>query len=310
MPDGVALAAFLEASVRLGAPLALAALGETLAERAGVLNLGIEGSMIGGALGGALGAVFLGSAAGGLAVGAIAGILVALVFALFAVVLNRDQIIVGTAVTMLGLGLTGAVYQAAFGATGTALSIPTLGPIMVPGLSRIPFIGAAFFGQPVTVYIVYALVPLLSWFLFRTRAGLTLRAVGESPAAAAAVGSRVRLVRVASVLFGGCLAGLAGVHLALAHSGTFAEGMSAGRGFIAIAVVVLGRWNPLGVALAALFFGAASAFQFFLQAVGLQVPYQLVLALPYALTLLALAGWFGRAKAPAALAKPWPQAGG
>jgi simple sugar transport system permease protein len=306
MLDLIALTAFMEAAVRLGAPLALAALGETVAERAGVLNLGIEGSMIGGALGGAIGALVLGSAGGGLLVGAAAGMGMAAVFAAFAVVMNRDQIIVGTAVTMLGLGLTGAVYQAAFGATGTALSLPTLGAVSIPVLSRIPLVGTAFFGQPITVYLVYALIPALSWFLFRTRAGLVLRAVGESPAAAQAVGSKVRWTRVAAVLFGGGLAGLAGVHLALAHSGTFAEGMSAGRGFIAIAVVVLGRWNPLGVGLAALFFGAASAVQFFLQAVGLDVPYQLVLALPYVLTLLALAGWFGRTQAPAALAKPWP----
>lgn len=309
MPDPSALAAFLEASVRLGAPLALAALGETVVERGGVLNLGIEGSIIAGALGGALGAILLGSAGGGLVLGAGAGLLLAAVFAFFAVVLNRDQIIVGTAVTMLGLGLTGAVYQAAFGATGTALSLPTLGPIAIPVLSGIPLVGRAFFAQPITVYLVYVLVPALSWYLFRTRSGLALRAVGESPAAAEAVGSRVRIARVAAVLFGGTLAGLAGVHLALAHSGTFAEGMSAGRGFIAIAVVVLGRWRPLGVALAALFFGGASAFQFFLQAVGIEVPYQLVLALPYVLTLLALAGWFGRARAPAALARAWPEGG-
>lgn len=306
MPDMVAFTAFMEAAVRLGAPLALAALGETVAERSGVLNLGIEGSMIGGALGGAIGAIFLGSANGGLLVGAAAGMMIAAVFAVFAVVLNRDQIIVGTAVTMLGLGLTGAVYQATFGATGTALSLPTLGAVAIPILSGIPLVGPAFFSQSITVYLVYLLIPALSWFLFRTRAGLVLRSVGESPAAAQAVGSRVRWTRVTAVLFGGALAGLAGVHLALAHSGTFAEGMSAGRGFIAIAVVVLGRWNPLGVGLAALFFGAASAVQFFLQAVGLDVPYQLVLALPYVLTLLALAGWFGRTRAPAALAKPWP----
>ncbi len=131
--------------------------------------------------------------------------------------------------------------------------------------------------------------------------------MGEGPSAAEAAGVRVRGLRLLATLFGGMLAGVAGAHLALAHAGTFAENMSAGRGFIAIAVVVLGRWNPLLVLLAALFFGAASAFQFFLQALGLDLPYQLFLALPYLLTLAALSGWVGRSRAPAALALPWPK---
>jgi simple sugar transport system permease protein len=305
--DLVALSAFFEAAVRLGAPLVLAALGETIAERAGVLNLGIEGSMISGALAGALVSLGTGSAELGLVAGVGAGMGVGLVFAFFAVILNRDQIIVGTAVTMAGLGFTGAIYQAAFGATGAALDLPTLQSHAVPGLSSLPLVGQALFAQPITVYLAFALVPILHLYLFRTPRGLELRAAGEAPDAAQAVGSSVRWIRVGAVLFGGAMAGMAGVHLALAHAGTFAENMSAGRGFIAIAVVVLGRWNPVGVLAAGLFFGAASAFQFFLQALGLDVPYQLILALPYALTLLALAGWFGRARAPAALARPWPE---
>jgi len=305
--DPQAIGPFLEAGVRLGAPLALAALGETVVERAGVLNLGVEGGIIAGALAGAMAGLATGSTTVGVLAGAGAGVLVGLVFALFAIVLNRDQIIVGTAVTMGGLGLTGAVYQAAFGATGTALDLPTLSPIAIPVLSGIPVVGGAFFNQAYTVYLAFLLAPLLHWFLFHTQRGLELRAVGEAPEAAEAVGARVRWIRVGAVLFGGALAGIAGVHLALGHAGTFAEGMSAGRGFIAIAVVVLGRWRPIGVLLAALFFGAASAFQFFLQAVGVNAPYQLILVLPYALTLLALAGWFGRSRAPAALAKPWPE---
>ena len=153
----------------------------------------------------------------------------------------------------------------------------------------------------------YAAAPALWWLLFRTGWGLELRAVGEAPAAAEAAGVRVRSTRAAATLFGGLMGGLAGAHLSLGYAGTFAEGMSAGRGFIAIAVVVLGRWNPLLVLVAALFFGAASALQFALQALGLDVPYQLFLAFPYVLTLAALAGWVGRARAPAALALPWPR---
>lgn len=299
------LVLFLEASVRLGVPLALAAMGEAITERSGVINIGLEGSIIAGALGGALGALAFESAGMGVGAGAVAGLAVALVFAVFAIGVGVDQIITGTAVTIGGLGLTGAIYQARFGTTGTALTLPTLPAAPVPGLSEIPVVGSALFAQAPTAYLAYLLAPLLWLFLFRTAWGLELRAVGESPDAAKAAGVRVRLVRFGATLFGGALAGLAGAHLALAHAGTFSENMSAGRGFIAIAVVVLGRWNPVLVLVAALFFGAASALQFFLQAIGLDVPYQLILALPYVLTLAALAGWVGRARAPAALALPW-----
>lgn len=305
--DMAAFEAFLQASVRLGAPLALAALGEAVSQRAGVLNIGVEGCLVGGALGGALGALAAGDPYAGVMAGALAGLLLSLVFAFFAVVLNGDQIITGMAITLGGLGFTGAIYQGVFGATGTALTLPTLSPLAIPFLSALPLVGEALFRQAPTVYLAYLLAPALWWFLFRTERGLELRAVGEEPAAAEAAGVRVRAVRVSAVLAGGAMAGVAGAHLALAHTGTFAQGMSAGKGFIAIAVVVLARWNPLGVLAAALFFGAASAFPFLLQATGLELPYQVVLALPYVLTLAALAGWIGRARAPAGLALPWPR---
>ena len=296
---------FLQASVRLGIPLALAALGETISERSGVINIGLEGSIIAGALGGALGALAFDSAAVGVLGGAAAGLAIAAVFAVFAIGVGADQIITGTAVTIGGLGITGAVYQARFGATGTELSLPTLGAVGIPGLERIPVVGSALFDQAPTAYLAYLLAPALWYWLQKTPAGLELRAVGESPDAAKAAGVRVLRVRFLATLFGGALAGVAGAHLALAHAGTFAENMSAGKGFIAISVVVLGRWNPVLVLFAALFFGAASALQFFLQALGLDLPYQIFLALPALLTLAALAGWVGRARAPAALALPW-----
>jgi simple sugar transport system permease protein len=302
-----ALVLFLEASVRLGVPLALAALGEAITERSGVINIGLEGSLIAGALGGALGAIALGSGEAGVLAGAGAGLVVALVFAAFSVGLGTDQIITGTAITLGGLGFTGAIYQARFGSSGAALSLPTLPPLPIPVLADIPWVGTALFAQAPTAYLAYLLAPALWLFLFRTPWGLELRACGESPDAARAAGVRVRRVRFAAVLFGGALAGLAGAHLALAHVGTFAENMSAGRGFIAIAVVALGRWNPLLVLVAAIFFGAAAALQYLLQAVGLDLPYQFLLALPYVVTLIALAGRVGRARAPAALALPWPR---
>lgn len=307
MPEVVVLVAFLEASVRLGVPLALAALGETITERTGVINIGLEGSVIAGALGGALGAMAFGGAWAGILAGGASGAFVAFVFAAFAIGLGTDQIITGTAITLGGLGFTGAIYQARFGTTGAVLSIPTLAPAPIPLLSDVPVVGTALFAQAPTAYLAYVLAPALWYFLYRTQWGLELRAVGEAPEAAAAAGVRVRWTRFWATVFGGAMAGVAGAHLVLAHAGTFAENMSAGRGFIAIAVVVLGRWNPVLVLFAALFFGAANALQFQGQALGLDLPYQLFLAFPYLLTLAALAGWVGRSRAPAALALPWPK---
>jgi simple sugar transport system permease protein len=297
-----ALAAFLEGTVRTATPLAFAALGEALVERSGVINIGLEGSIIAGALGGVVAAGAAGTGLG-LVAALVAGAAVAAIFAFFAVRLRADQIITGTAVTLLALGLTGALYRSAFGAGGAALGTPTIGPLVIPGLAAIPLVGPALFAQPITTYLAIALVPLTSWWLFRTHAGLALRACGENPDAALAAGVAVGRVQTAAIVFGGALGGLAGGTLVLAQAGTFVEGMSAGRGFIAIAIVVLGRWKPIGVGVAALLFGAASALQFAFQAMGWKLPYQLFLATPYVLTLLALAVARARFAAPAALGK-------
>lgn len=297
---------FFEATVRGATPLALAALGEAITERAGVINLGLEGTIIAGAFGALVGAGLAAGAMGvaaGFAGGAVAGLVTAALFATFAVLLRADQIITGTAVTLASLGLTGTLYRTGYGTTGAALATPTLGPLPVPGLASVPVFGRALFVQPAVTYVLYVLVLASWWFLSRTHAGLALRAVGERPDAAAAAGIRPRRVQLAATMFGGLLGGLGGATLVLAQAGTFAEGMSAGRGFIAIAVVVLGRWHPGGVMLAALVFGAASALQYLFQSMGWALPYQLFLALPYLLTLAVLAGASRRAAAPAALGR-------
>lgn len=297
-----AFTAFLEASIRTATPLALAAIGELIVERAGVINIGLEGALIAGAYGALVGADAGGTTIGYVA-GALAGVTVALIFALFVVHLRADQIITGTAVTLLAVGLTGTLYRVFYGEAGAALSISTSRPTAIPGLTALPVIGSAFFAQPIITYLTYLAFPLLWWWLYRTRSGLALRAIGERPEAAEAAGVRASRVRVVAILFGGAMGGLSGATLVLAQAGTFAEGMSAGRGFIAIAVVALGRWHPTGVAFAALLFGAASASQFLFQAMGWSFPYQLFLALPYALTLLALARIGAQASAPAALGR-------
>ena len=294
---------FLAAAVRVATPLLLAATGETIAQRSGVMNLGLEGVMLTGALAAALGAEAVGPWSGA-AAGALSGMLVAAVFALVAIGARADQVITGTAITLGAVGLTGTVYRQAFGAAGAGLDLPTLGPVAIPLLSSVPVAGPVLFSQPAPTYIGLLSVPLVWWLLFRTRAGLALRATGESGSVARASGVRTGLVRAVATVAGGAFAGLAGATLVLAQVGTFAERMTAGRGYVAIAIVVLGRWHPVGVALASLAFGAAMALQFLFQTLGLGVPYQLFLMLPYALALLALAGVVGRVKAPGDLGRP------
>jgi simple sugar transport system permease protein len=258
--------------------------------------------MLAGALASAVGAAAGGPWTGvGLAV--LAGVLVAALFSAVAILARADQIITGTAVTLASVGLTGTIYRRAFGAGGPGLSLPTLGSTPIPGLKDIPVLGPVLFDQPTLTYIAWLLVPVAWWFLFRSWWGLALRATGESSDAARASGVPVRRVQTLATLAGGALSGLAGATLVLAQVGTFAEKMTAGRGFIAIAIVVLGRWHPVGILVAALLFGAANALQFALQAMGLSAPYQLFLVMPYGLALLALAGAVGKTRAPAGLGK-------
>ncbi len=303
MTDAVVLlGGFLAASVRVATPLLLAATGETVTERSGVINLGLEGMMLAGALAAALGASAVGPWTG-LLFAVLAGALLAAAFAAVAIGARADQIIAGMAVTLGAVGLTGTIYRQVYGSTGAGLALPTLAPVPVPGLARIPLLGPALFDQPAPTYLALLALPLVWWVLFRTRMGLALRATGEGAAMARAVGVRTGLVRAAATVVGGGFAGLAGATLVLAQVGTFAEKMTAGRGYVAIAIVVLGRWHPAGVAVASLLFGAATALQYVFQSLGLAVPYQLFLMLPYLLTLLALAGAVGRVRAPADLGK-------
>jgi simple sugar transport system permease protein len=298
-----ALSAFAEATVRTATPLALAALGEVVVERAGVINISLEGVILAGSFGALVGATHAGLG-GGFALAIAFGLLTAALFAAFTIVWVRaDQIITGTAVALLATGATGTLYRGLYGSTGAALSIPTAGPVRIPLLANLPIVGPGLFNQPVTTYVLFLLMPATWWWMYRTHAGLALRAIGESPEAVRAAGVHATRFRFLAVLYGGALGGLAGGALVLSQAGTFVEGMSAGRGFIAIAIVVLGRWHPVGAMLAALVFGAASALQFLLQALGLDLPYQIFLALPYVLTLAGLAGLAGRVRAPASLGR-------
>ncbi|MGQ0640244.1 MAG: ABC transporter permease [Gemmatimonadaceae bacterium] len=294
--------AILEATLRAATPLALAALGELVIERSGTINIGLEGSILTGALGGSLVAQALGPHAG-LVGGAAAGAMLGVVFAVFVVALRADQVIVGTAITLLALGLTGALARSLFGSEGVALTLPTLPATRILGLERLPLIGDAVFSQPYVLYVPLLIALALHRWMTHTHAGMALRAVGESQTAAFSAGVHVDRMRYVAILFGTAMAGVSGAVLVLAQSGTFVEGMSAGRGFIAIAIVALGRWRPLAVLTASILFGTASALQFAAQAFGWSLPYQVFLAAPYVVTLAVLAVSARGGAPPTALGK-------
>jgi len=295
--------ALLEAALRLAAPLLLAALGELLIERAGLIDIGIEGTMLTGAFAGFVVAVATGSPLAGVAAAAAAGVAVGALFAAFAVTLRVDQIVVGTALNLLALGATGAFSRALYG--GAPPSAPTLGPLAQGPLAELPWLGSLLFAQTAFVPAGLLLALALGIALARTRPGLRLRAVGEAARAADAEGVSVPGVRFAAVLIGSGLAGLGGAALSLAQSDSFTEGMTAGRGFIALAIVIFGRWSAGGVLLAALFFGFVSALQFRLQARGSGIPYPVFLMFPYLVTLAVLAFASAGARAPADLGRAY-----
>lgn len=295
----------LHSTLIAATPLLLAALGEMLVERAGVINIGLEGILLVGAFAGMAGCYFTGSPLIGLLLGSLSGVLLALAFAGLTVGCGADQIVVGVGMNLLAFGLTGVLYRGLFGVTGQALTVTTFPTFAVVFFAEIPFLGAVLFQHTAFVYLALLLVPVLSFFLFRTRAGLQLQAVGEHPQAAATLGISVRRTRSIALVCEGFLGGIAGSYLSLAYANTFIEGMSAGRGFIALAIVIFGRWRPLGVLGGALFFGLATALQFHLQALGAALPYQFILMLPYVLTLCALAVVGMRLAPPSALGQAY-----
>ena len=308
----------LSATIRGATPLLLAALGEVISQRAGVLNIGIEGMMLIGAFFGMVGSFYTEKFAMiympelammapwfGLLMAGLSGLVAAALFALFAIRLRGDQVIVGTAMTLLALGLTEVIYQRLFGVTGIAQGVPAFQQIDIPLLSKIPFLGRALFSHNILVFITFLLLPCVYFFLYHTQLGLRIRACGEHPKAIATVGSNVLRLRTLCLLFAGAMAGMAGGYLSLADVPYFTPGMTVGRGFIALAIVIFGKWHPVKACGAALLFGLGSALDARFQALGWAIPYQLWLMLPYLLCLAVLAGFVGRAEAPVALGKPY-----
>jgi len=299
------LEAFLTSTMSMATPIMLAALGELIVEESGIINVGIEGAMLAGAFFALAATYFSGSIALGLGAGMLAAVAIDAIFALLVVNLAANQVVTGTALNILALGVTGVFYRKLFGETGKAFMVTPVAKIPLGPLARIPILGPVLFDQNALVYFTFILIPIFWYAISRTRYGLRLRAAGERPEAADALGLGVYRIRWEALIVAGVLTGLAGAYLTLAYANTFVENISAGRGFVALSVVILGRWNPWGLAAASVLFGAAMALQFGLQALGTVVPYQLFLALPYALTLVVLAGVGGQAAAPSALGEPY-----
>jgi ABC-type uncharacterized transport system permease subunit len=264
-------------------PLLLAAAGELVVERAGVLNLGVEGMMILGAACGYAVAHFTGWTLVGALAGMVAGAMLALVFALLTLGLAVNQVATGLALTILGVGLSGLIGAGFVG--GQIAPAPHLA---IPWLTELPFVGRILFGQDAFVYASIALVAGIWRFLYRSRAGLVLRAIGDNPGSAHALGYPVLRVRLLAVLFGGACAGLAGAYMSLAYTPFFVPGMTAGRGWIALALVVFASWRPLRLVAGAYLFGAVSILQLHAQGMGLGIPSQLMSSLPYLATVLVL----------------------
>ena len=301
--NDVVTTAVLASTLRQSTPLILGALCGLIGERSGVVNIGIEGQMLMSAFIAFLANVYLGNLWLAALIGALAGVTMGALLAFMAVTLKMDQIIAGTVINILAIGLTGYFYIPGLTTQGKFQPIP-LGP-----LADIPLIGPVLFRNPPITYLAIILVFVLHYVLFYTKWGLRTRAVGEHPSAADTVGINVYKMRYINVMLGGALAGLAGAFLTLEGVGTFERLMTNGRGFLALAIMIFGKWTPLGAWGAALLFGFTYAMQTQLQFWGVDLPPQFIGSLPYILTILVLAGFVGRSRAPAAAGTPYEKGG-
>ena len=298
-------ALLIAATIASGTPLALAGLGLLLNEKAGILNLGAEGMMLVAAIAGFATAFLTGSDLVAFAAGAAAGAAMALVFGVLVIWLNTNQYASGLALSLFGAG-----FSAFVGLAFVGKKLETREAFQVPWLGELPFIGPALFRQHPMAYLAIALTLAVAWFLYRSRGGLILRAMGESPESAHALGYRVRLLRLAAVVAGGALCGLAGAYLSVVYAPLWVEGLVAGRGWIALALTTFATWRPARVLLGAYLFGGVTMLQFALQTMNVQVASQLLAMLPYLATIVVLAlisrnpTWI-RINMPASLGKPF-----
>mgnify|MGYP003590359159 FL=1 len=288
--------------IRLATPYLLAALGEMFTQRSGIYNLGLEGVMLMGAFTGFYTALVTGSPYLGLLAGMIVGGLMGVVMGIVSITLKAEQGISGIGLYLFGWGLSGLFYRLYVGGITT---IEGLKPVKIPLLGDIPYIGSALFEHGIVVYLAFLLVPVCWFVLFKTAWGLKVRAVGTTPQAADTLGVSVDGIRYQCLILGSIMGGLAGAALTIGNSHMFADNIIAGRGFIAVALVYFGRWNPWGILVGSLLFSMADSVQLWVQVLGINFPYEMAVILPYVVTIFALAMTFGRIWVPAALGRPF-----
>ncbi|HWJ67422.1 MAG TPA: ABC transporter permease [Nocardioides sp.] len=304
--ESVPVVGLLGGSIALAVPLVFGALGGVLGERAGVVNIAIDGQLLFGAFGAAMFGTITGSPWGGLVAAMLAGAIVALVLGFFAITYFVDQVIVGVVLNVLVIGITSFLYGQVMTENPEGLnSPPHFGRIPIPVLGDIPVIGPVLFRQTILVYLMYAAVAVVAWALYRTRWGLRVRAVGEHPKAADTMGIKVNRTRYTTMLVAGLIAGAGGATYTLVSVPQFGEEMTDGAGYIALAAVIFGRWDPVRATLAALLFGFATNLSGVLSVLGSAVPSQFMLMLPYVVTIIAVAGLVGASRAPAADGIPY-----
>ncbi|MDF2874237.1 MAG: putative ABC-type transport system, permease component [Sporomusa sp.] len=301
MGQGIILG-IVATGIRLATPYLLAALGEMFTQRSGIYNLGLEGVMLIGAFFGFFVTLTTGNAYIGLVIAMVAGAAMGLIMGVVSITLKAEQGISGIGLYLLGWGIAGLFYRLYVGGITT---IKGLEPISIPVLSDIPVIGQAFFSHTAIVYLAFLLVPVCWVVLFKTNWGLKVRAVGTTPQAADTLGVSVNGIRYQCLILGGMMAGLAGAALTVGNTHMFADNITAGRGFIAVALVYFGRWSPWGILAGSLLFSMADSVQLWVQVLGINFPYELAVILPYVVTIVALAMTYGRIWAPAALGRPY-----
>jgi general nucleoside transport system permease protein len=296
----------LQGTLNTATPLIFGALAGVLCERAGVINIAIEGQFLAGAFAAAVLATVSGSAWVGILGAVFAGVLIAAMLAVFAIRYLVNQVVLGVVLVVFATGLTGFLFDQLVQEDPTAYNSPSvLAPLELPVLSDVPVFGTVLFHQTALVYTMYVAVAVVLFVLFKTRWGLRVRSVGEHPRAADTVGINVLRIRYQAVLAGGIFAGLGGAFFTVGLSGSFNKEMTAGNGFIALAAVIMGRWHPLGAALAALLFGFTTQLQSQLQILSTPIPGELLLMAPYVVTVVAVAGLVGRVRAPRADGEPY-----
>jgi len=299
------ISGLMGATMRMATPIIFATLGEILSERAGVLNLGIEGIMLMGAMTGFLFTFASGSIWLGVFAAACVGMLLGMLMALLSVNLGLSQHVSGLGITLFATGLAMFIYRLHFGSPTVPPIIEPFKQIALPVLSKIPVIGPGLFRQYSLTYIAWLLVPAMSILLYKTKIGLKIRTVGENPVVADTVGVNVTLTRTLCLVIGGAFMGVGGAFLTLAHQNMFLIDVIGGRGWVAIAMVIFGNWDPVKGTIGALIFGFLDGLQLRLQSIGLEIPFHIFLMIPYLLTILALIGVSRRAAVPAGLLKPY-----